>query len=156
MEQGNAENFEGKMMIAHVEAGKAGKVKVTIDSGAGVSVWPARWKCSGEVKALDKKIYLEAANGTPIKVEGERKVHFKTKAMDDCEMGFIVTDVTKPLAAVSAITKAGNKVVFGHGKGASYIQNEQTGERIPLTSENGTYMMEVEVAGLEVDFQRQK
>ena len=71
-------------------------------------------------------------------------------------MGFVVTDVTKPLAAVSAITRAGNKVVFRPGTYGSYIENEGTGGRIPLVCENGTYTMEVEIAGLEIDFQRQR
>ena len=58
-------------------------------------------------------------------------------------MEFVVTDVTKPLAAVSAIVEAGNRVVFD--KQGSFVQNTTTGERIELTCEKGTYTMEVDV-----------
>ena len=64
------------------------------------------------------------------------------------EMNFVVTDVKKPLAAVSAIVEAGNEVVFKPGKHDSFISNPKTGERITLRRERGTYTMDVELEGL--------
>ena len=139
--------------VEDVEAKEAKKVKITIDSGAGLSVWPASWVSPGEVRPSTKRVRLEAANGTPIKVHGEKVVNFVTEKRDVCEMSFVVTDVTKPLAAVSAIVAAGNDVVFKPGEMGSYIQNKATGEKIDLTCESGTYTMEVEIKGLT--FRRQ-
>ena len=49
----------------------------------------------------------------------------------------------KPLAAASKITAKGNRIVL-EGEGSdSYIENKQSGKRIPLTLENGVYMMEM-------------
>ena len=59
-------------------------------------------------------------------------------------MAFHVTEVTKPLAAVSKIVDKGNRVVFGPGIGGSYIENVATGERMPMVRERGTYSIEVE------------
>ena len=141
------------MDIASVEGIGAKKVKITVDSGAGLSVWPVSWACPGEVKPSARRVRLEAANGTAIKVHGEKVVNFVTEKRENCEMNFVVTDVTKPLAAVSAIVAAGSDVVFTPGRFGSYIQNKATGTNIDLTCENGTYTMEVEINGL--DFQRQ-
>ena len=58
---------------------------------------------------------------------------------------FEVTDVQKPLAAVSAIVEAGNEVVFKPGARDSFILNPRTGEKVQLKREKGTYTMEVEV-----------
>ena len=109
------------------------------------------------MSATSKQVRLEAANGTPIKVYGEQSVQFRAAGKEACEMGFVITDVAKPLAAVSAITRAGNRVVFKPGTYGSYIENSVTGDEIDLVCENGTYTREVEVAGLEVvtDFARQ-
>ena len=60
-------------------------------------------------------------------------------------MRFVLSDVQKPLAAVSAIVAAGNEAVFRSGVNDSFIRNPRTGEKAPLRRERGTYTMEVEV-----------
>ena len=60
-------------------------------------------------------------------------------------MKFLVSDVQKPLAAVSAIVEAGNEVIFKKGVRDSYILNPKTGEKAKLKKERGTYTMEVVV-----------
>ena len=60
------------------------------------------------------------------------------------------TDVQKPLAAASTITAKGNRIVLDAEGQDSYIENKQSGKRIPLAIENGVYMMEMQV----VPFQR--
>ena len=49
-------------------------------------------------------------------------------------------DVKKPLVAVSAMEDEGNTVVFSK-KWGSYVENDRTGERIPLERKGGTYVM---------------
>ena len=51
-------------------------------------------------------------------------------------------DVKKPLASVAKIVDKGNRVVF-EPTGA-FIQSIETGKKIPLVREHGTYAMEVE------------
>ena len=61
------------------------------------------------------------------------------------------TDVQKPLAAASKITSKGNRIVLEEAGADSYIENKQTGKRLPLSLENGVYIMEM----LVVPFQGQ-
>jgi hypothetical protein len=132
------------------EIGTALSSCITIDSGAGVSVWPSHWRCPGKAVKEGPKTRLEAANGTPIKQYGRKRIPFEVNETRRCgEMDFIVTDVTKPLAAVSAIVDAGNRVVFC--KEGSFIENMKTGEKISLKCERGTYTMDVGIKHLEID-----
>ena len=55
------------------------------------------------------------------------------------------TEVKKPLAAASKITAKGNRIVLDDEGSDSYIEHKKTGTRIPLTMENGVYMMEMVV-----------
>ena len=99
---------------------------------------------------MKKNVRLEAANGTPITQYGNWKIPLQVKdTKQRCEMEFLATDVTKPLAAVSAIVEAGNTVVFT--KRASFIRNDITGEKINLQCDKGTYTMEVGVEQLTVN-----
>ena len=92
------------------------------------------------------KIRLEAANETPIETYGERLVKFEMEGVKGkAGMRFLMTDVQKPLAAVSAIVEAGNEVVFRNGTHDSFIRNPRTGEKVQLKRERGTYTMEVVV-----------
>ena len=120
-------------------------VEVTDDSGAGRSVWPKSWKTAGKLKPLKKKVRLVAANGSEIEVLGEKVIDFKGKDGRKCGMHYLVTNVKKPLASVSAIIDQGNKVVFDTE--GSYVENKQTGERIKLKRKNGTFIMKLEVEG---------
>ena len=122
------------------------RTKITVDSGAGVSVWPASWGCPGTTLPGKTKVKLEAANGTPIETYGEKLVKFEMEGVrGKAGMKFLMTDVQKPLAAVSAIVEAGNEVVFRSGANDSFIRNPKTGEKVPLKRERGTYTMEVVV-----------
>ena len=53
------------------------------------------------------------------------------------------TDVQKPLAAASKIAAKGNRIVLEAEGLDSYIENKASGKKIPLTIENGVYMMEM-------------
>ena len=119
---------------------------MTIDSGAAKSVWPLKKKGVTRRKTTES-VKLMAANGSPIRVEGEAILNF-IRGDKRCEMKFLDVDVRKPLGAVSAIVDQGNTVVFS--KGRSYIQSDATGEVIPVVRSGGTYVIQVVVA-LEKD-----
>ena len=55
-------------------------------------------------------------------------------------MKFLDADVKKPLGAVSAMEDEGNTVVFSR-KWGSYVENDKTGERIPMVRKGGVYVM---------------
>jgi len=123
---------------------KKRKGKVTVDSGAEASVWPASnvsWENVYETEDSAKGIGFVAANGSRMENYGGTQVRFekdgKLKAMD-----FQVTDCKKPLASVAKIIDRGNSVVFD--KDGSYILNKATGEKIVLERERGTFVMVVE------------
>ena len=81
-----------------------------MDSGAAKSVWPRRKKGVLRRK-LDKKPKLAAASGTKIEVYGQALLELEENGKQ-CGMGFLDSDVKKPLAAVSAVNDEGNTVVF--------------------------------------------
>ena len=69
--------------------------------------------------------------------KGEKKVGFRTTSIT-----FQVTDVKKPLAAVSKIVEKGNWVCFGPEE--AYIYNVATERQTKLDLINGTYSLDVE------------
>ena len=86
-----------------------------------------------------------AANGAKMENCGEKKIRFKKEGLGGInDMLFQVTDVGKPLASVSKTLDKGNTVVFSRKQGGSYIVNNCTGQKIPLTEEKGTFVMDVE------------
>ena len=126
----------------------AGKGKVTIDSGAAESVMPRGMLeneplVEGEAKRLG--VRYVAANGAKMDNYGEKKVRFRKEGLSGVSnMLFQVTDVGKPLASVARILDKGNSVVFSRKPSGSYIVNDQSGRKIPLVEEKGTFVMEVE------------
>ena len=49
----------------------------------------------------------------------------------------------QPLAAASKITAKGNQIVLDDANSDSYIEDKASGVRIPITLEDGIYMMEM-------------
>ena len=115
-------------------------VEVTVDSGAAKSVWPSRKKGVERTKSK-KAVKLAAANGSPIRVEGDARLEFIRDGMK-CSMKFLDADVKRPLASVSAIVDEGNVVVFGQHE--SFIENVSTGQRIPMCRRNGVFVMQLD------------
>ena len=64
--------------VFDVELDDASKDVVTLDSGAGCSVWP-KGRHAGTARVLPKRegIGVVAANGTPIGHSGQRRVRFR-------------------------------------------------------------------------------
>ena len=74
---------------------------------------------------------------------GEKRPEFKTNGVDAWMAFQATTKVTKPLAAATKITEKGNGICLGDADSESYIVNKTTGAKIPLTIENGVYMMQM-------------
>ena len=68
-------------------------VEITVDSGAAKSVWPSRKKGVERTKSK-KAVKLAAANGSPIRVEGDARLEFIRDGMK-CSMKFLDADVKK-------------------------------------------------------------
>jgi hypothetical protein len=51
--------------------------KITLDSGAGVSVWPQKLKKNLKMLPKDDSLRMIAANGTPIQNYGKKVIKFK-------------------------------------------------------------------------------
>ena len=124
---------------------------IIIDSGACASVMPNDW-CSHvnllRTPQAEASEYFRAANGKNIFNEGKQFVSMMTKEGAMRDMSFTVCAVTKALGSVSQMCKAGNKVVFNppwHPDG-SYIEHEETGERLWLEEQGGLYVLHAKVA----------
>ena len=139
-EEEEVHNVETVWPIGNVEVNEV--VEVTIDSGAAKSVWPVD-KGGVSRRRTSDNVKLMAANGSPIRVDGEATLKF-VRGTRRCEMRFLDADVRKPLGAVSAIVDQGNTVVFSRER--SYIQSDATGEVIPVVRNGGTYVIQVEAA----------
>ncbi len=130
----------------------AGKGEITIDSGAAESVMPATMlpgEPAVEGDAQRAGVQYVAANGAAMPNRGEKLVKFKSTG-DGSKGGlnsirFQVTDVNKPLAAVSRILDQGNTVVFTRNRGRkSYVSNDSTGDKLDIEERKGVFVMPVE------------
>ena len=76
---------------------------------------------------------------------GEKRVRFRHDTVPGIGgITFQVTDVAKPLAAVSRFLDKGHSVVFSRGPGGSFIEHD-SGRRTPLVEDKGTFFLEVEL-----------
>ena len=128
------------------KAKKFVKGKVTVDSGAGESVWPEGVLGKPDEEG-SKLVGFVAANGSKMRNLGKKKVIF-AKDGKKRSMGFHVTEVKKPLAAVSRIAEKGNIVQFGPKPEDCFIMNVESKEKMFMRLERGTYVLDVE---FEVD-----
>lgn len=130
----------------------AGHGKITIDSGAAESVLPPNLVPREELREGNAKkagVKYMAACGTAMCNHGEKRVRFKTMGLDGAQselaaIQFQVTDVNKPLAAVSRILDQGNSVLFTRNGSGSCIIDDKSGRRIPIREENRVFVMDVE------------
>ena len=74
---------------------------------------------------------------------GQKEPQFTTNGIQTSMTFQETSNVKKPLAAASRIIEKGSRIVLD-GEGCdSYIEHKGSGKRIPLTIENGIYMMEM-------------
>ena len=124
---------------------------IIIDSGACASVMPTSW-CNHvpiyETPQSKAGEYYRAANGNKIFHEGERVVSMMTQEGSMRDMRFTVCDVSKVLGSVSQMCRTGHRVVFNlpWSEEGSYIEQEETGERMWLQEEGGLYVLKTKIA----------
>ncbi len=69
-------------------------------------------------------------------------------------MKFLDADVKTPLASVSSTVDQGNRVVSGAD--ASYIENIESGRRIPMFRRRGVFVLEIDALGVLGRLERDK
>ena len=119
------------------------ELEIAVDSGATETVVPE--DALGNVDTVEgeacrRGVMYEVASGTLIPNLGEKKFVAVGEAGEVRRMVAQVCEVNKPLMSVSKMVAAGNRVVFDT---ESYIEDKQTGERIPLRDSGGMYMLKL-------------
>ena len=94
-----------------------------------------------ETNASRNGLTYRAANGTPIKNYGEKKLIGLTKDSDGFKMTCQVTDVKKNLASFVKMVNEGNDIVLS--KKGSYIKNIPSGKVIKMNLDQGTPQFDV-------------
>ena len=94
---------------------------------------------------MDSSISVVMGIGTSIAVKGEAELRFQGPSGKQCSMKLLGADVKRPLASVSSIVDQGNIVVFGAD--ASYVENIESGRRIPMIRRRGVFVLEIDAWG---------
>ena len=124
---------------------------IVIDPGACASVLPIDW-CNHvnlmRAPQSEAKEFVRAANGKTIYNGGQRLITMMTREGVMRDMSSTVRSITKSLGFVSQMCRAGNRVAFNPpwGPEGSYIENENTGERLWLEEQDGLYVLHAKVA----------
>jgi hypothetical protein len=133
-----------------------GAGEITIDSAAEESVCPKAWGEAYPMRQPSKWLRFVNASGGQMGHYGEKTATFRAgDAAAVMSLGFQVSDVQKPLAAVWRIAEKGNLVQFGPRKEDNYIQNVATGKRIQMIRKAGSYVVEAAYVAKEPGFARQ-
>ena len=132
-----------------------GTGEITIDSAAEESVCPRMWGEAYETKSPKRKLRFVNASGGEMGHYGEKVATFRAQGQDAVvSLGFQVSDVQKPLAAVWRIAEMGNVVHFGPEDADNYIMNKATGKRIQMVRKAGSYVTEADYVSAETGFAR--
>ena len=87
---------------------------------------------------------------------GEKTATFKAGGEGAVvSLGFQVSDVQKPLAAVWRIAEKGNIVQFGPDDKDNFIQNVDTKKKILMVRNGGSYVIQADYVAQEPGFSRQ-
>ena len=123
-----------------------GRGEITVDSAAEESVCPKEWGEACKTELPQKWMKFMNASGGRMGHYGAKEAMFKTGGQSEklMSLGFQVSDVQKPLAAVWRIAEKGNIVQFGPKEEDNYIQNVQTGQRLLMTRKGGSYVLDAE------------
>ena len=119
------------------------EIEMAVDSGASESVVNEEQLSGAEtVEGTAKKgVQYEVADGTLIPNLGERKYIAVSDTGVARHMKSQVCEVNKALLSVHRCVQAGNKVVFAAS--GSYIEDEASGEVMPLREQGGMYMLKL-------------
>ena len=142
-----------------LKTGKWEVVKVCPDSGAAKFVAPENMCAHIAVEpseASKKGITYRAANGQSIPNKGEKKVSGEDINGGKLEATWQIAGVTKPLASVSEMVKAGNRVTFDqdeNGSNISRIYNKKKAVKIPIELVGSAYEFEMWVENKKKEIQ---
>ena len=117
--------------------------EITVDSAAEESVCPKSWGEAYPMRKPKKWLRFVNASGGEMSHYGEKVATFQAGGKDAVvSLGFQVSDVQKPLAAVWRIAEKGNIVQFGPRAEDNFIKNIETGKRINMIQKSGSYVIE--------------
>jgi hypothetical protein len=121
------------------------KLKVMGDSGAADCVLPATLFNEVPINTTGAKVgrNYTAADGKHIANMGVRTLVGTTAEGSRRSIAFEVAEVTRPLASLSKIVKAGHRIVL-EGSGG-YIENTVSKERTAMYLENEVYVFDLYV-----------
>jgi len=126
------------------EAPEWEEIEMAVDSGASESV-VNEGQLNGvetlEGPDMKRGIKYEVADGTLIPNLGEKKYEAVSDAGVRRHMRPQVCDVNRALLSVHRCVQAGNRVVFAAS--GSYIEDEASGEVMPLREQGGMYMLKL-------------
>ena len=148
--QPNVKGKEGCREVCHIcpVASQApwmpvGAGEITVDSAAEESVCPKSWGEAYPMRKPKKWLRFVNASGGEMSHYGEKVATFQAGGKDAVvSLGFQVSDVQKPLAAVWRIAEKGNIVQFGPRAEDNFIKNIETGKRINMIHKSGSYVIE--------------
>jgi hypothetical protein len=125
------------------------EIKVTVDSGACDHVISPELVNTDRVRVTDSVrngLTYRTASRHVLPNLGETTVAGVTGTGHPINMTMQVAGVNKALASVRKMCKAGNRVVFedgGNEQVGGYVQDIESGERVPIFKEGGTYQVSV-------------
>ena len=119
------------------------EIEFAVDSGATETVVSENMLSSIDTKeswGSKQGVTYKVANGTKIPNEGEKVFCAVTDGGIGRKVKAQVCEVDLALMSVRKIVDHGNTVVFGK---QSYIQDDTTGQRIPLVEKGGMFMLKL-------------
>ncbi len=119
-------------------------LSVAVDSGAAETVIPHKLVTSHPIHETDASragVNYASATGDPIPNLGEQILALCMREGSLRSMKFQAAPVSRPLASVKRICKAGHRVAFDDE--GSFIENKLTGEINWLREESGNYMLDM-------------
>ena len=120
---------------------------VVVDTGACASALPEDWYVDYPLLPAKGRTTFRAANGGTMVSKGNRKVSVTLEDGKNAYMNFTVLPVKRALASVSAMVKAGCKLVFdSEEKGGSYVI-DRDGHKNRLVERGGVYVLSTWVRG---------
>ena len=130
-----------------------GHGEITVDSAAEESVCPKKWGDAYEMRRPSSWMKFVNASGGSMGHYGEKTATFKAGLEQGVmSLGFQLSDVQKPLAAVWRIAEKGNIVQFGPREEDNFVQNVKTGKKIYMVFKGGSYVIEANYVSRNPDF----
>jgi hypothetical protein len=134
---------------------KTGSGEITVDSAAEESVCPKSWEEQYPMRRPSRWMRFVNASGGAMNHYGEKTATFTTgSGANVMSLGFQVSDVRKPLAAVWRIAEKGNKIQFGPDDQDNFIMNIATGSKVMMKRRGGSYVIPADFVVEEPGFHR--